>query len=264
MENTVLTAEKRKDKEVGKKSTRKLKREDCIPATMYGLNKKPESIKIRSKIFKDLLKGHNVSSMIFDIDLKDDTKKREAVIVKDYQRNPLTREFMHLDFLRIQMKKEIETSVPIKILNEEISIGIKDGGGVLQHGLRELNISCLPVDIPENIVYDIKDLDMGIAIRVEDIEVSEKIKILNGPREVILSIIHPTQLKEEDLVTEEEEGEEEEAAAEEPELIGKEKPEEGEEPKEEGRESKEETKGSKVETKGFKKGSKKDKKESKN
>jgi large subunit ribosomal protein L25 len=174
---------------------------------------------------------------------------------------------MHLDFLRIQMKKEIETSVPIRILNEEIAIGIKDGGGVLQHGLRELNISCLPADIPENIIYDIKDLDMGIAIRVEDIEVSEKIKILNGPREVIVSIIHPTQLKEEDLVTEEEEGEEEEA--EEPELIGKEKPVEGDEP-EEGQESKEEIKGSKEEVKeskedkkGFKKGSKKDKKESK-
>ena len=259
MENTVLTAEKRKDKEIGKKSTRKLNREDYIPATMYGLNKKPESIKIRGKKFKELLKGHNVSSMIFDIDLKDETKKREAVIVKDYQRNPITREFMHLDFLRIQMKKEIETSVPIRILNEEIAIGIKDGGGVLQHGLRELNISCLPADIPENIIYDIKDLDMGIAIRVEDIEVSEKIKILNGPREVIVSIIHPTELKEEDLVTEEVEGEEE-AEAEEPELIGKEKPEEGDEPKGEGQESKEEVKESKEEVKGFKKGSKKESK----
>lgn len=255
MGNIVLIAEKRKDVEIGSKSTRKLGRKDYIPATMYGLSKKPESIKIRGKNFKDLLKGQNVSSMIFDIDIDDNTKKREAVIIKDYQRNPITREYIHLDFLRIQMEKEIDTSIPVKILNEEIAIGIKDGGGVLQHGLRELHISCLPIDIPKSIDYDIKDLDMGITIRVEDIEVSEKIKILNDPREVIVSIIHPTELKEEDLVTEEEEGEE--VGAEEPELIGKEKDEEGDEPKEEGKESREEAKGSKED----KKGSKKDKKD---
>ncbi len=259
MGNIVLIAEKRIDTEIGSKSTRKLSRKDYIPAIMYGLSKKPESIKIRSKNFKDLLKGQNVSSVIFDIDIDNNTKKREAVIIKEYQRNPITRDYIHLDFLRIQMEKEIETSVPVKILNEEISLGVKDGGGVLQHGLRELHISCLPLDIPKFIEYDIEDLEMGITIRVEDIKISEKIKVLNDPREVIVSIIHPTELKEEDLVTEEVEGEE--AEDQEPELIGKDKPEEGEEPKEEGQGPKEETAGSKEETKGFKKGSKKDKKD---
>ena len=131
------------------------------------------------------------------------------------------------------MKKEIETSVPVKILNEEIASGIKEDGGVLQHGLRELHIICLPADIPENIEYDIKDLGMNEIIRVENIEIEEKIRILNDPSEVLVSIIPPTELKEEELAPEVEgeegeEGEEVEEGAEEPELIGKKKP-EGEE-----------------------------------
>jgi large subunit ribosomal protein L25 len=142
------------------------------------------------------------------------------------------------------MKKEIETTVPVKILNEEIAKGIKEEGGVLQHGLRELHIICLPADIPENIEYNIVELGMNEIIRVENIEIDEKIRILNDPSEVLVSIIPPTELKEEELVPEGEEGEEGEEVeegeegAEEPELIGKKKPKDEEEPAEAQKESK--------------------------
>jgi large subunit ribosomal protein L25 len=145
--------------------------------------------------------------------------KKETVLIKEFQRDPITREFLNVDFLRIQMEKEIETTVPIHIINEEVAVGIKEGGGVLQHGLRELHISCLPADISEYIEYDIKDLDMGVTVRVSDINISDKIKILNDPEEVVVSIIHPTQLKEEEVAVEE--GAEEGIV--EPEVIGKEK-----------------------------------------
>jgi len=231
MANVALKAEKRIDKEIRKNAASKLGREGFIPAVMYGLEKKPESIKIERKELIKLIKGHNISSVIFDIRLDEKSKDKDAVIIKEYQRDPISNEFIHLDFLRIQMKKEIETTVPISILNDNIAIGIKDMGGVLQHGLRELNISCLPSDIPEHIDYDIKDLGMNEIVRVENIEVDEKIRILNYPSEVIVSIIPPTELKEEDLVTEEE-GEEEMG---EPELVGEEKEEEAAEGEAEGK-----------------------------
>jgi large subunit ribosomal protein L25 len=116
------------------------------------------------------------------------------------------------------MEKEVETAVHVVILNEEESIGVKEEGGVVQHGLRELHISCLPGDIPESITYDIKDLALGHGIKVSDIVVNDKIKILNDPDEVVVSIIHPTH-----LIVEEAPVAEEEAAAVEPELIAKEK-----------------------------------------
>src|SRR4030042_385770 len=174
MENIAIKVEKRDEKEIKNKASRRLRSNNFIPAVVYGLKKEPVSI-----------------------------------IVKDFQRDPITREFLHLDFLRIQMEKEIETTVPIHIINEEISIGVKEKDGVLQHGLRELHISCLPEDIPDSIEYDIKDLDMGFTVRVSDINITDKIKILNDPDEVVVSIIHPTQLKEEELAPEEEAGEEE-------------------------------------------------------
>jgi large subunit ribosomal protein L25 len=257
MKNIDLQVEVRDEKELKSRISRKLALLDYIPAVLYGLEKKPVSIKVKRKEMSRLLKGHNISSVIFDLHLDKSAKDKEAVIIKEYQRDPISRELRHLDFLRIQMKKEIETSVPVKILNEEIAKGIKEEGGVLQHGLRELHIVCLPADIPEFIEYDIEELGMNEIIRVENIEKDEKIRILNDPSEVLVSIIPPTELKEEELApeVEGEEGEEEEVM-EEPELIGKEKPEEEEEqPAEEQKEPKKEFK------KEPKKEHKKDKKE---
>lgn len=225
MESITIKVEKRNEKEIKNKASRRLRNKDFIPAIIYGLKKEPISIKVKEKELKDLLKGKSIYSVIFDMQI-DDAKNggKDTVLIKEFQRDPITREFLHLDFLRIQMEKEIETTVPVHIINEEISIGIKEKGGVLQHGLRELHISCLPVDIPDHIEYDIKDLDMGLTVRVSDIDISDKIKILNDLDEVVVSIIHPTQLKEEEQAPEE--GTEEVVA--EPEVIGrgKEEPEE--------------------------------------
>ncbi len=218
MENIVIEVEKRSEKEIKNKVSKKLKTKNYIPAVVYGLKKDPVSIKLKEKEFKDIIKGKSIYSGIFNLKIDGSGKgSKETVLVKEFQRDAITREFLHIDFLRIKMEKEIETTVPIHILNEEISIGIKEKGGVLQHGLRELHISCLPADIPDYIGYDIAGLDMGSAVRVSDINVSDKIKILNDPEELVVSIIHPTQLKEE----EEEEEEEVEEEVEEPEVIGK-------------------------------------------
>ncbi|MBE3115022.1 MAG: 50S ribosomal protein L25 [Actinobacteria bacterium] len=234
MENIALAVEKRNDSEIKSSASRRLRNKHYIPAVVYGLKEEPVSVKIREKEFKGLLKGRSIYSLIFDMHIDGAKKsKKETVLIKEFQRDPITREFLNVDFLRIQMEKEIETTVPIHIINEEVAVGIKEGGGVLQHGLRELHISCLPADISEYIEYDIKDLDIGVTVRVSDINISDKIKILNDPEEVVVSIIHPTQLKEEEVAVEE--GAEEGIV--EPEVIGKEKEElaeEKEHPKEKG------------------------------
>jgi large subunit ribosomal protein L25 len=220
MKSLALEAEKREKEEIKNNSARRLGNLGYIPAIMYGLDREPVSIKVKKKDMTKLLKGHSISSVIFDINIDKKDKSKDAVIIKEYQKDPISNELIHLDFLRIQMKKEIETTVPVKIINEDIALGIKEEGGVLQHGLRELHISCLPADIPEYIEYDIKDLRINDIIRVENIEVDEKIKILNDPSEVVISIIPPSELKEEELEAEEEVVEE----AEEPEIVGHRKP----------------------------------------
>ena len=222
MSNVVLNVEKRSDNELKKNASRRLRASGYVPGTIYGLNLQPVSIKVDAVKFKDILKGRSMANLILDIHVRDDGKeKKETTLIKEVQKHPINSRLIHIDFIRIQMKKEVETSVPVIILNEEESIGVKEDGGVIQHSLREIHVSCLPTDIPENVEIDLLELHLGDIVRVEDVDLGEKIKILSNPEEVIVSIIHPTHLVVEEPEVEEEEELEEEA--EEPELIGKEK-----------------------------------------
>jgi large subunit ribosomal protein L25 len=96
------------------------------------------------------------------------------------------------------MKNEVTIHVPIVILNEEKAYGIKEEGGVLQHGVREIEIACLPKDIPEHISIDMTELKIGAIIKISDIEVAENVKILSDPNEMVFTIIHASHLKEEE------------------------------------------------------------------
>jgi large subunit ribosomal protein L25 len=218
MSNTALKVDKRSKEELKKNASRRLRTEVFIPAVVYGLAQKPLEIKINSKDFKDTIKGKSLSNLILDMHVKVDGKdKTETTLIKDMQKDPINADILHIDFIRIQMKTEVEATVPIHILNEEISTGIKEENGVLQHGLREVHIMSLPADIPDTLEYDIKELHIGENVRVSDLNVKEGIRILNNPEEVVVSIIHPTHLVVEEPVEEEVEA----AAEEEPELITK-------------------------------------------
>jgi large subunit ribosomal protein L25 len=98
---------------------------------------------------------------------------------------------------------EVTINVSILVLNEEKAFGIKEEGGVLQHGIREIEISCLPKDIPEHITIDVSDLKIGEIIKIADIKVPENVKVLSDPEETVLTIIHASHLKvEEEAVVE--------------------------------------------------------------
>ena len=218
MSNVSLKVEIRSKEELKNNASRRLRAGGFIPATIYGQAEEPQSIKIDSRQLKEILKGKSTASLIIEMTMSISGKnKKEITIIKDSQKNPFTHEFTHIDFYRIQMEKEVETTVPVVILNEEESIGVKEEGGVVQHGLRELHIACLPMQIPERITYDIIDLKMGHIIKVSDLIISSDVRVLNHPEEIIVSIIHPTHLVVEEVAVEEEE------AAAEPEVISKEK-----------------------------------------
>lgn len=218
MENLVIDVYKRSTEELKKNSSGRLRKSGFIPGVVYGLKNEPLNIKVEAKKFKDLLKGRGASGHIFDLHIKDTGKaKKISVLLKDFQKEPISREFSHLDFIRIKMEQEVTITVPILLENEDKAIGIKEEGGVLQHGLREIEISCLPKDIPEKIVVDVINLKIGDILRVSDLVVDENIKILSNPEEVIVSMSYATELKEEEKEVAEGITEEE------PEVIKKEK-----------------------------------------
>lgn len=199
MENLVLEIAKRNPEEHKNNASRRLRKTGFIPGVLYGLKSDPLSIKVELKYFKNLIKGKGVSGHIFDLKLTDGGKsKKIAALIKEFQINPLSREYSHIDFVRIEMKNEVTIHVPIVILNEEKAYGIKEEGGVLQHGVREIEIACLPKDIPEHISIDMTELKIGAIIKISDIEVAENVKILSDPNEMVFTIIHASHLKEEE------------------------------------------------------------------
>jgi large subunit ribosomal protein L25 len=219
MENLVIDIYKRSPEELKKNSSGRLRKSGYIPGVVYGLKNEPLNIKVEAKKFKDLIKGKGASGYIFDLRLKDDEKaKKISVLLKDFQKEPISREFSHLDFIRIKMEQEVTITIPIILENEDKAIGVKEEGGVIQHNLKEVEISCLPRDIPENIVVDVANLKIGELMRVSDLVASENIKVLSNPEEVVVSLSYATELKEE-----EEEVAEEDVTEEEPEVIKKEK-----------------------------------------
>jgi len=222
MQELILEAQLREEKGKGKAGA--LRREGLIPAVIYGENKKTELLKIERRAFLRLLHGHRAESAVINLKILSDGDSKKAkeapVIIKEMQYEPISEEILHIDFNRISLTKAITVKVPIEAKGE--AIGVKQEAGSLEHVLWDLEIECLPTQIPEKIEVDVSALRIGDAIHVKDISLPAEIKVLADPNAVVLSLAAP--IKEE--VVEEDVGEE--AAAAEPEVIKekKEKPEE--------------------------------------
>ncbi|MFA5780404.1 MAG: 50S ribosomal protein L25 [Elusimicrobiota bacterium] len=213
MEKFTLDSQERKPASKGE--MKKMRAKGLIPAILYG-DMANMSLTVDAVKFKTLLKmaGHNV---IITLNMPDKTSK--TVLIKDIQKNVISREFSHIDFYQISMKKKIEISIPVVLVGE--APGVKSGG-VLSHIVRELKVKCLPADIPEKITVDISKLEIGNTVLVKDLDVPKNVEILIAPDQIVANIVSPTILEEVTPVAGAE-------AAAEPEVIGKGKKEEVEE-----------------------------------
>jgi len=203
-------------KEIGKQAAKKLRKEERIPAVLYGHKEKPVPIWVASKDLKMLFKNLTSESETFTLDVEG--KKR--VLIKEIQHDPITSALLHIDFQHLHKGEKIKAKVPIVLEGEAIGI---EQGGILDHILREVTVEALPSDIPSNFTLNITDLKIGSPLHVRDID-SGKAKILEESERTIITILTPKVKKEEEIVTEEEVVEEVEAAEEEE----KEKKKEGE------------------------------------
>ncbi len=220
-------------RDAGKASTKRVRADGRIPAVFYGHGIDPLSLSVDAKTFRSVIHGEAGTNVI--LKLKIEGKRGDhTAIIKEIQRHPVKDYFFHIDFLKIAMDEKIQARIPVNVIGE--SVGVREGG-VLQHGLWEIEVEALPTDLPENIEIDVSELEIGGAVRVADLVTSEDIAILTDPEETVLSVVPPTELKEEEVVEEEmlepelvgEEAEEgAEAAAKEPEAA-KEETEEKEE-----------------------------------
>jgi len=186
----------------------RLRKEGKIPAVIYGHNK-PVHISVSATEFDS--KFHVISENTL-ITITVDGKEYE-VLVKDSQENMIMGQITHIDFFEVERGKTLKTRIPV-ILNGT-SVGVKEGGLLEQH-LHEIDIECLPKDIPANIEIDIAELQLGESIHISDIKMSDNIKVLNALDQSIVGVTTVKAEEEPEVEEEIEEGEEsaEEADAE--------------------------------------------------
>ncbi len=209
METVKLSAQYRERSSKG--AVRALRRQGETPAVLYGRGVGNMLIKVPTKELEQILNNHVIGSTLIDLDVdKGDQKESYLVMCREVQRDPLRRELLHADFFQIELTQEIQTEIPVVLIGEPQGV---QKGGILQHMLREVTVSCLPTNLPEHIEIDISGLDVGEQVTVGDLEAPEGVEILSDPESVIALIVAPT-LEEEVTEEEAEEGAAEEAAVE--------------------------------------------------
>ena len=192
MEEIFLDAELREQK--GRAKAKDLRETGFLPAIVYSQGKDALPIKISRGTLLELMHQHRLESIIINLKIKDDKKaKARPCLVKEIQHDPVSEDIIHVDFNEISLTKAIKVNVPIETKGE--AVGVKQEGGSLEHLLWEIEVECLPTNIPKNIQVEITALKMGEAIYVKDIVLPQGIKVLNDPAAIVLHVIAP--MKEE-------------------------------------------------------------------
>ena len=167
-----LAASIRKD--LGKSATRRLRRQEMVPAVIYGAGKEPVSITLGHNQLLHSTENEAFFSHILSIDVDG---KKEKVIIKALQRHPAKSILMHADFLRVSMKEKLKVHVPLHFIGAEEAPGAKQGG-VVTHDLVDIEIQCLPGDLPEYIEVDVSALEIGDSLHLSDIKLPKGMEIV--------------------------------------------------------------------------------------
>ena len=185
MPEFVVAAESRT--ETGKSSNRRLRSRGLIPGVVYGAGKEAVPVAVSPTAITDILRSASGENTLFDLEVGGERRK---VILKEFQREPLRGQLLHADFFEVALDKPIEVEVHVELLGTPT--GVKNQGGILDFITRELEVECLPADIPAKISLDVSGLELGKHLRVSDVPVpSDRVKILTDPDVVVVHVVTP-------------------------------------------------------------------------
>jgi large subunit ribosomal protein L25 len=199
METVQLDSRARNEK--GKSASRKLRSTGSLPAIFYGPEAEPIMLSVDYQEFMKSFKGRTAENVIFDLRIEANGKSQsKKVMIKELQRDPVTRDCLHVDFCEISMAKEIEANIFLQLVNTPIGV---TNGGVLEHIRRELSVVCLPTDLVDVIEIDVSGLDIGDALHVRDITLPPGLTSSEDEDLTIATVVAPTITAEAEEVEEE-------------------------------------------------------------
>ena len=178
-------------KSVGKKSTKAIRRDGKIPSTLYFKGDEPESIAIdKIKLYKALKSDQRV----YEVELDGES---QYVMVKAVQYHPVTDEIIHLDFMRVRRSEKMTISVPLVLIGKPI--GVVEGG-ILSQALNQIEISCFPTNVPDQIEVNVDKMELNSSISIADVSIDdEEVEILSSSEINVATITAPSAEKEEEV-----------------------------------------------------------------
>ncbi len=194
MQKEEIVLEVVKREKAGKEAAKKLRQNGFIPGVVYGAGEKPTPVQIPTNAFVKFRRSGHGENALITLNIKNGKTASEKVLIRDIQKDPVKDNVIHIDFQHVSLTKKITVKIPIHLIGTPT--GVKDQSGILQQVLRELEITCLPTDIPEKVDVDVTSLKIGDSIHVRDLSLPG-VDILSDLAQTITSVIPP--MKEEEV-----------------------------------------------------------------
>ena len=177
----------------GTGASRRLRRESKVPGIVYGAGKDATPIEVDHKDLWFKLKMEAFHASILDMEIG---AEKSQVLLRDYQMHPFRPIILHVDFQRVAADKKIHMSVPLHFVNEEISPGVKVAGGLVEHVMKELEIQCLPKDLPEFIEVDLANLQAGHSLHVSALALPAGVEAIvpKGEDPTVATVVIPRMM----------------------------------------------------------------------
>lgn len=176
--------------QAGKGVARKARAAGRLPSVVYGEGQPPQPLTVERRTFERLMVGVEGRNVLVNLKVGDEPEV--MTLVKDIQYDPLSGEMLHVDFLRVSTEHRITTEVPVRLIGS--SVGVREGG-IMEFAIRQVEVECLPQDIPDSIELGIAELQMGHSLHVRDLPTSEKFRILTDPDRTVVSVISTARLE---------------------------------------------------------------------
>lgn len=193
MEASILTVQVRE--RVGKGAAGRLRRQGLVPGVLYGRDVGNVPVVVNLRELKKLLDKEGERALVKVQLERNGNSKEYMALIREVQRHPIKRDLVHIDFYQVPAGEEISTTVPVVLEGEPV--GVK-AGGVLQHGVLEVEVECLPADLPEAIFADVSGLDIGDHLTVADLKPPQGVKILSEPTTLIAAVVATRAVEEEE------------------------------------------------------------------
>ena len=186
--NVVVEALERSD--LGKNASRRLRKGGGVPGVVYGLDRPPFSVGVGARKIEEVLGLETGRNTIFTLSLTGQDRSR-AVMIKALQRDPVTERLVHVDFVRVDLAKAVRVNVPIRLIG--IAEGVKSDGGLLEFMLRQVEVECLPSDIPDHLDLDVTSLRLNQHLSVKDLPVRDRVTVLDDAEAIVCGVAVPKE-----------------------------------------------------------------------